>query len=128
MGSYGPWGTGIDGGARSATDLMSYVPAELMCDTCVGVASACACACACLGCSSLTGVCSVDDGAVVMLLCDRTGWDALGWTGRFQHALKHAHSYFNFGAGCSEVEVDILSGEHEIIRTDIVYDLSLIHI
>jgi xanthine dehydrogenase/oxidase len=31
-------------------------------------------------------------------------------------------SYFNFGAGCSEVEVDILSGEHTVLRTDIYYD------
>ena len=53
MGGYGPWGIGIDGAARSPTDIMSY---------------------------------------------------------------------FNFGAGCTEVEVDLLSGEHTIIQTDISYD------
>ena len=31
-------------------------------------------------------------------------------------------AYFNFGAGCTEVEVDVLTGEHAIVRTDIVYD------
>ena len=30
-------------------------------------------------------------------------------------------SYFNFGAGCSEVEVDLLTGEHVVRQTDIVY-------
>ena len=53
MNGYGPWGIGVDGCARTPTDLMSY---------------------------------------------------------------------FNFGAGCSEVEVDLLSGEHTVIRTDIAYD------
>lgn len=53
MNGYGPWGIGVDGAARTPTDLMSY---------------------------------------------------------------------FNFGAGCSEVEVDLLSGEHTVIRTDISYD------
>lgn len=31
-------------------------------------------------------------------------------------------AYFNFGAGCSEVEIDVLTGEHWVVRTDIVYD------
>ena len=35
---------------------------------------------------------------------------------------KYPCAYFNFGAGCTEVEVDVLTGEHAIIRTDIVYD------
>ncbi|KAJ8311861.1 hypothetical protein KUTeg_010587 [Tegillarca granosa] len=31
--------------------------------------------------------------------------------------------YYTFGAGCSEVEIDCLTGEHQILRTDIVMDL-----
>ncbi|XP_059609596.1 xanthine dehydrogenase [Phlebotomus argentipes] len=32
-------------------------------------------------------------------------------------------NYFTFGAGCSEVEIDCLTGDHQVIRTDIVMDL-----
>ncbi|XP_067680306.1 xanthine dehydrogenase/oxidase-like [Haliotis asinina] len=32
------------------------------------------------------------------------------------------YNYFVYGAGCSEVEIDCLTGEHHIIRSDIVMD------
>ncbi|CDW52211.1 xanthine dehydrogenase [Trichuris trichiura] len=32
-------------------------------------------------------------------------------------------SYFTYGVGCSEVEVDCLTGDHVVIRTDIVMDV-----
>lgn len=32
-------------------------------------------------------------------------------------------SYFTTGAACSEVEIDCLTGDHQVIRTDIVMDL-----
>ncbi|KAK6189693.1 hypothetical protein SNE40_001693 [Patella caerulea] len=31
--------------------------------------------------------------------------------------------YYTYGAGCSEVEVDCLTGDHTVIRTDIVFDV-----
>ncbi|KAM3964100.1 xanthine dehydrogenase rosy [Aphomia sociella] len=34
-----------------------------------------------------------------------------------------AFNYFTFGVACSEVEIDCLSGDHQVIRTDIVMDL-----
>lgn len=34
-----------------------------------------------------------------------------------------AFNYFTFGAACSEVEIDCLTGDHQVIRTDIVMDL-----
>ncbi|CAH3868030.1 xanthine dehydrogenase [Pieris brassicae] len=34
-----------------------------------------------------------------------------------------AFNYFTFGAACSEVEIDCLSGDHQVLRTDIVMDL-----
>uniref|UniRef100_A0A8D0E4N7 FAD-binding PCMH-type domain-containing protein n=1 Tax=Salvator merianae TaxID=96440 RepID=A0A8D0E4N7_SALMN len=34
----------------------------------------------------------------------------------------HAYPYFVFGAACSEVEIDCLTGAHKNIRTDIVMD------
>ncbi|KAK2567725.1 Xanthine dehydrogenase/oxidase [Acropora cervicornis] len=40
-------------------------------------------------------------------------------------------NYFCFGAGCSEVEIDCLTGDHQVLRTDIVMDvgpLSLVSI
>ncbi|ESO98488.1 hypothetical protein LOTGIDRAFT_142910 [Lottia gigantea] len=33
------------------------------------------------------------------------------------------YKYFSFGAGCSEVEIDCLTGDHTVLRTDIVMDL-----
>ncbi|XP_046388161.1 xanthine dehydrogenase [Ischnura elegans] len=32
-------------------------------------------------------------------------------------------NYFTFGAACSEVEIDCLTGDHQVLRTDIVMDL-----
>uniref|UniRef100_A0A2A4K8J0 xanthine dehydrogenase n=2 Tax=Heliothis virescens TaxID=7102 RepID=A0A2A4K8J0_HELVI len=32
-------------------------------------------------------------------------------------------NYFTFGAACTEVEIDCLSGDHKVIRSDIVMDL-----
>lgn len=34
-----------------------------------------------------------------------------------------AFNYYTFGAACSEVEIDCLTGDHQVIRTDIVMDL-----
>jgi len=36
---------------------------------------------------------------------------------------KNAYNYSVFGAACSEVEVDCLTGDHSVLRTDIVVDL-----
>merc|ERR1711998_796399 len=36
---------------------------------------------------------------------------------------KFHGDYFTFGAGVSEVEVDVLTGEIQIMRSDIVYDV-----
>uniref|UniRef100_A0A1B6CHR7 xanthine dehydrogenase n=1 Tax=Clastoptera arizonana TaxID=38151 RepID=A0A1B6CHR7_9HEMI len=35
----------------------------------------------------------------------------------------NAFSYFTFGAACTEVEIDCLTGDHQVLRTDIVMDL-----
>lgn len=35
----------------------------------------------------------------------------------------NAFSYFTTGSACSEVEIDCLTGDHQVIRTDIVMDL-----
>ena len=32
-------------------------------------------------------------------------------------------SYFTFGAACSLVEIDCLTGDHTVLRTDIVMDV-----
>nr|QEO19119.1 rosy [Mesovelia mulsanti] len=37
--------------------------------------------------------------------------------------VGNAFNYFTYGAACSEVEVDCLTGDHQVIRTDIVMDL-----
>lgn len=34
-----------------------------------------------------------------------------------------AFNYYTYGAACSEVEIDCLTGDHQVIRTDIVMDL-----
>lgn len=33
------------------------------------------------------------------------------------------YNYFTYGVGCSEVEIDCLTGDHQVIRTDIVMDV-----
>lgn len=35
----------------------------------------------------------------------------------------NAFNYFTFGVACSEVEIDCLTGDHQVLRTDIVMDL-----
>lgn len=32
-------------------------------------------------------------------------------------------NYYTYGSGCSEVEIDCLTGDHRILRTDIVMDV-----
>ncbi|XP_041780050.1 xanthine dehydrogenase-like [Anopheles merus] len=34
-----------------------------------------------------------------------------------------AFNYYTYGAACSEVEIDCLTGDHQVIRTDVVMDL-----
>ena len=34
----------------------------------------------------------------------------------------HGATYFGFGAGCVETEVDLLTGEMQVVRADILYD------
>ncbi|VVC89835.1 unnamed protein product [Leptidea sinapis] len=41
----------------------------------------------------------------------------------FQTNEGLAFNYFTYGVACSEVEIDCLSGDHIVIRTDIVMDL-----
>lgn len=33
------------------------------------------------------------------------------------------YNYFTYGVGCSEVEIDCLTGDHRVLRTDIVMDI-----
>ena len=35
----------------------------------------------------------------------------------------NAFNYFTYGVGCSMVEIDCLTGDHQVLRTDIVMDL-----
>ncbi|KAK6983521.1 hypothetical protein BgiMline_018962, partial [Biomphalaria glabrata] len=37
--------------------------------------------------------------------------------------INSPFSYFSFGAACSEVEIDCLTGDHQVLRTDIVMDV-----
>ncbi|XP_065844843.1 xanthine dehydrogenase/oxidase-like [Oscarella lobularis] len=37
-------------------------------------------------------------------------------------ASTHTFSYCTYGVTCTEVELDVLTGEHELIRTDMLYD------
>ncbi|CAH2108386.1 unnamed protein product [Euphydryas editha] len=41
----------------------------------------------------------------------------------FKNNTGKAFNYFTFGVACTEVEIDCLSGDHQVIRTDIVMDL-----
>lgn len=41
----------------------------------------------------------------------------------FETNSGNAFSYFTYGAACSEVEIDCLTGDHQVIRTNIVMDL-----
>jgi xanthine dehydrogenase/oxidase len=40
----------------------------------------------------------------------------------FPHQYGRAFHYFTYSASCSEVEIDVLTGETAIIRSDILYD------
>lgn len=41
----------------------------------------------------------------------------------FKTNTGNAFNYFTFGVGCSVVEIDCLTGDHDVLRTDIVMDL-----
>ncbi|XP_047119344.1 xanthine dehydrogenase [Schistocerca piceifrons] len=41
----------------------------------------------------------------------------------FSKNTGNPFNYFSFGAACSEVEIDCLTGDHKVLRTDIVMDL-----
>lgn len=41
----------------------------------------------------------------------------------FETNSGNAFNYYTYGAACSEVEIDCLTGDHQVIRTDIVMDL-----
>ncbi|KAK6183872.1 hypothetical protein SNE40_006452 [Patella caerulea] len=36
---------------------------------------------------------------------------------------NNTHLYHSYGAGCSEVEIDCLTGDHTVLRTDLVFDV-----
>uniref|UniRef100_A0A8C1Y1M9 Aldehyde oxidase 5 n=1 Tax=Cyprinus carpio TaxID=7962 RepID=A0A8C1Y1M9_CYPCA len=63
---------------------------------------------------------------VVEAYCQKISLSA---TGFFMYAFNlvtsdgNAYYYFTFGACCSEVEIDCLTGDHKNIRTDIVMDV-----
>ncbi|CAL1688978.1 unnamed protein product [Lasius platythorax] len=41
----------------------------------------------------------------------------------FDTNMGNPFNYFTYGVACTEIEVDCLTGDHEILRTDIVMDL-----
>lgn len=41
----------------------------------------------------------------------------------FETNTGKAFNYFVYGVACSEVEIDCLTGDHQVLRTDIVMDL-----
>ncbi|XP_076288597.1 xanthine dehydrogenase rosy isoform X2 [Lasioglossum baleicum] len=41
----------------------------------------------------------------------------------FQTNSGNPFNYFTYGVACSEVEIDCLTGDHQVLRTDIVMDL-----
>ncbi|XP_033323472.2 xanthine dehydrogenase rosy isoform X2 [Megalopta genalis] len=41
----------------------------------------------------------------------------------FETNSGDAFNYFTYGAACSEVEIDCLTGDHQVLQTDIVMDL-----
>ncbi|XP_065844418.1 uncharacterized protein [Oscarella lobularis] len=53
--------------------------------------------------------------------CYTSGVDlaAKGWV---EMTSKNPFNYCSYGVTCTEVELDILTGEHEIVRSDVLYD------
>jgi xanthine dehydrogenase/oxidase len=43
----------------------------------------------------------------------------------FETNVGTPFNYFSYGVGCSEVEVDVLTGDHHIIRSDILMDVGI---
>lgn len=41
----------------------------------------------------------------------------------FEENSGTPYNYFTYGVGCSEVEIDCLTGDHHVLRTDIVMDV-----
>ncbi|KAG8225287.1 hypothetical protein J437_LFUL001901 [Ladona fulva] len=60
---------------------------------------------------------------------DRVSLSATGYyrTPDINHDFKTntgmLYNYYTFGASCSEVEIDCLTGDHQVIQTDIVMDI-----
>lgn len=66
---------------------------------------------------------------IVKAYLDRVSLSAAGFYAtpnlgyNFETNSGNPFSYFTYGAACSEVEIDCLTGDHQVIRTDIVMDL-----
>ena len=43
----------------------------------------------------------------------------------FQTNSGNAFNYFTFGVGCSTVEIDCLTGDHHVLRCDILFEIIL---
>ncbi|XP_014488369.1 PREDICTED: xanthine dehydrogenase isoform X2 [Dinoponera quadriceps] len=41
----------------------------------------------------------------------------------FETNMGNPFNYFTYGVACTEVEIDCLTGDHEVLRTDIIMDL-----
>lgn len=61
---------------------------------------------------------------------NRTGLSAVGYystpniTGyNLETNTGIPYNYFSYGVGCSEVEIDCLTGDHQVLRTEIVMDV-----
>lgn len=51
------------------------------------------------------------------------GMISLSATGFYKRQMKDRYGYLVYGSSCSEVEIDCLTGDHQVMRTDIVMDL-----
>ena len=53
---------------------------------------------------------------------DRCGYD---WNKKCAHNSErgHPYNYFTQGVGCAEVEIDCLTGDHRVIRADVLMDV-----
>lgn len=69
------------------------------------------------------------EAAVTAAYFDRVSLSATGFHATpdigysFETNSGNAFNYFTYGVGCSQVEVDCLTGDHQVLRTDIVMDL-----